>query len=140
MTITLCASLSHYTQCKRIKKELEKKGHIVLWPWAMEEINANRLQEDDLPAFKAKNQSKAIQVHYEKVKKSDTILVVNEEKNGIQNYIGGNTLMEIGFAYVLGKKIYLLNPIPDISYREEILAMKPVVLKGKLGRVGNNFY
>jgi uncharacterized membrane protein (UPF0127 family) len=53
--------------------------------------------------------------------KSDAVLVLNYDRKGIKNYIGGNTLMEIGFAHVLNKKIYLMNPIPEIEfYKSEI--------------------
>lgn len=34
---------------------------------------------------------------------SDAILVLNYDKKGIKNYIGGNTLMEMGFAHVHDK-------------------------------------
>ena len=54
-----------------------------------------------------------IRDYYQKIDKSDCILVLNLTKNGIENYIGGNTFLEIGFAHVLGKKIYLYNNIPQ---------------------------
>jgi len=34
------------------------------------------------------------------IKSGDAILVCNFDKNGIPNYVGGNILMEIGFAHV----------------------------------------
>jgi hypothetical protein len=43
----------------------------------------------------------------------------------------------MGFAHALGKKIFLLDGIPNVSYKEEILAMKPIVLNGNLERIGN---
>jgi hypothetical protein len=37
---------------------------------------------------------------------------------------------------VLGQKIYLLNPIPDMPfYGSEIIAMKPTVLHGDLSKI-----
>jgi len=33
-----------------------------------------------------------------------------------------------GQAYVNGKKIFLLNPIPDMPYKDEIIAVSPVVI------------
>jgi len=55
------------------------------------------------------------------------------DKNGIKNYIGGNTLMEIGFAHVLNQKIFLWNPIPDIPYyKTEIEAVRPTIINGDL--------
>ena len=67
---------------------------------------------------------------------ADAVLVLNYDKNGIQNYIGGNTLMEIGFAHVLNQKVFLFNPIPKMPYCEtEIVAVKPVILNGDLTKI-----
>lgn len=67
---------------------------------------------------------------------ADAILVMNLDKNGIKNYVGGNTLMEIGFAHVLNQKVFLLNPIPEIPYyKTEIEAVKPVVIDGDLSLI-----
>ncbi len=67
------------------------------------------------------------------IKKGDAILVLNYDKNDIKNYIGGNTLMEMGFAHVNNKKVFLLNPIPEgVPYVDEIKAMVDVVLDGNL--------
>ena len=47
--------------------------------------------------------------------------------------------MEIGFAYVLNKKIFLMNPIPEIDlYKSEIEATKPVIIKGDLYLLANS--
>ncbi|PIQ72596.1 hypothetical protein COV86_01990, partial [Candidatus Roizmanbacteria bacterium CG11_big_fil_rev_8_21_14_0_20_35_14] len=40
--------------------------------------------------------------------------------------------LEMGFAHVLHKKIYLLHPIPEMGYTTEIIAMQPILLEGKL--------
>jgi len=70
------------------------------------------------------------------IKTGDAVLVLNFEKNGIKNYVGGNTLMEMGFAHVNDKKIFLFNPIPEgVPYRDEIEAMADVVLNGDLSRI-----
>ena len=76
-----------------------------------------------------------IRGYFEEIKSSDAVLAVNEDKNGILNYIGGNTFLEIGFAHVLDKKIYLLNDIPEVSYKAEIIAMQPIVLNGDLKKI-----
>lgn len=71
--------------------------------------------------------------HYDEiVNRSDAVLVLNFDKNQIKNYIGGNTLMELGFAYVHDKKIFLLNPIPQMAYTEEIESVDPVVINNDL--------
>ena len=75
--------------------------------------------------------------HYRGILESDAILIVNEEKNGKKNYIGGNVLIEMGQAYVNDKKIFFLHDIPDASpYLDEIIAMDPIPLKGDLRRIG----
>jgi hypothetical protein len=43
--------------------------------------------------------------------------------------------MEIVTAYVLGKKIYILNNIPEQANKLEIQAMKPVVLNGDVSKI-----
>jgi len=73
--------------------------------------------------------------HYNEIVGSDAVLVLNFDKNGIKNYIGGNTLMEIGFAYVNNKKIFLLSPIPDMNYKDEIVACQPIVINNDLSLI-----
>ncbi len=73
-----------------------------------------------------------LRYHYNEILKNDAILVLNFDKNGIKNYIGGNTLIEMGQAYVNNKKIFLLNPVPDMQYKDEIEAVEPIVINGNL--------
>ncbi len=81
--------------------------------------------------------SDAIRTHYRKIVNADAVLILNYEKRGIIGYIGGNSLIEMGYAYALEKKIYLLNTVPDMSYTDEIIAMKPVELHGRLGDIAD---
>ena len=62
-------------------------------------------------------------------------MIANYDKNNIKGYIGGNTLMEMGLAFFLKKKIYLLNEIPELSYKEEILGVLPIILNGDLSKI-----
>jgi hypothetical protein len=74
--------------------------------------------------------------HYRNILASDAILVVNFEKNGIKNYIGGTVLMEMGQAYGNRKKIFFLNGMPaGLPYMDEIEAMDPVCLDGNLAAI-----
>jgi hypothetical protein len=79
--------------------------------------------------------SENMRKHFAKVEESDAILVVNPDKNDIAGYIGANTLIEMGLAYYLRKKIFLLNDIPEISYKEEILGVKPQVIHGDFDKI-----
>lgn len=76
--------------------------------------------------------------HYNKIESSDAILVLNYPNKNINNYIGGAVLMEIGIAYYLGKKIFILNNMPsdeDFSYALEIKLVKPIILNGDLTKI-----
>ena len=66
---------------------------------------------------------------------ADAILVLNYEKDGVPGYIGGSTLIELGFAHFFNKKIFLLYPIPNLSYSVEIQVMRPVILYGDLSKI-----
>lgn len=148
MIITICASIAFSPKIIEIKKELEKIGHQVNIPLFTQQIIDGEITYEEFMAAKEKDgdillrQSKqvdAIKRYFEYIKNSDCILVLNIDKKGIENYIGGNTLMEIGFAYTMDKKIYLFNQIPErsevVHYVDEILAMTPIVIFGKLEEI-----
>lgn len=83
-----------------------------------------------------KNDMDAIREFWRMMQGGTAVLAVNLDKNGVENYIGGNTFLELGFAHVLDQQIFLLNPIPEIPfYKTEIEAMKPVILNGDLSRL-----
>lgn len=75
----------------------------------------------------------AIDDHFSKIARSDAILVANYPKHEIDGYVGGNTLMEMAIARYLKKKIYVLSPISSkLSYKEEILGMRPTIINDDL--------
>lgn len=76
--------------------------------------------------------------HYARILESDAVLFVNNVKNGIEHYIGGNVLIEMGQAYVNRKKIFFLYGMPTgLSYQDEIDAMDPICLLGNLASIKN---
>lgn len=76
--------------------------------------------------------------HFDKIEEADAILVVNEEKRGVKNYIGGNVLMEMALAFHDKKPIFVLNGLPEGSpFEEEIFGMQPVQLSGKVQDIPN---
>ncbi len=76
--------------------------------------------------------------HYKHILTSDAILFVNNTKNGIDNYIGGNVLIEMGQAHVNNKKIFFLYGVPKgLPYMDEIQAMQPICLDGDLEKLKN---
>ena len=143
MKITICSSAFFTKESYEIKKKLEKENHLV-FIWSPEiGVNGNTVSMKDFHAMRKNNltedllkiKKSLIDEHIERIKNSDAVLVLNFDKNGTKNYIGGNTFLEMGFAYLLSKKILLLNPIPDINYKEEIEAMRPVILHGDLSKI-----
>ncbi len=76
-----------------------------------------------------------IRDYFEEIKTGDAVLIVNDERKGIANYIGGNSFLEMAFAHVLHKEIFLLNPIPEMGYSDELIAMQPVILNGDLSLI-----
>ena len=90
---------------------------------------------DSLTEPEIKKKCNFIKAWHKLIVEGDAVLICNFDKNGVKNYIGGNTLMEMGFAHVENKKIFLLNTVPDVSYRDEILAMGPVIINGDLKRI-----
>lgn len=78
--------------------------------------------------------------HFEKVAEGDAVLVLNYEKRGTKNYIGGNVLMEMSLAFYLHKPIFIMNDIPQESaYLEEIIGMGSVALKGRIEALSQEY-
>lgn len=136
MKIIICSSISASDEVLRVKKELESKGHQVEIPDGIKnEYLSGRTSVSASEKAEDKIKYDVIKSYFEKIKQNDAVLVVNPEKNGIKDYIGGNTLIEMAFAYVLNKKLYLLYQIPDLPYSSEILAMKPMIINGELSKI-----
>ncbi len=110
---------------------LKAKGHEIILPEFTTEY-ATMDTQDTMHAESAKNKVEhdLIRGYYEHIKKSDAILVMNVERKGIPGYIGGNSFLEMGFAFVLHKKIFLREGIPDMGYADELMAMNPLVING----------
>ncbi len=142
MKLVICASLEFTYQIKEIAEQLIKLGHEVVIPKTSEMILNGEVTLEQIKQEKENgeisNRAKkydVIRYYFEKIKNADAILVLNYDKRGIKNYIGGNVFLEMGFAHVLGKKIFLLNEIPDIFYKDEIKSMNPIILKGNLNEI-----
>lgn len=153
MKITICGSIAFHSQMEAVRDELAKLGHQVKIP----ELNLEAPQEfgggrkiyfgkhiednGGIDAFPPEHdiwklKQGAIRDHFEKIEWCDAVLIANYEKRGVAGYVGGNTLIEIGVAFYLGKKIFILNPISsDLSYKQEIIAMQPKMLAGNLALI-----
>ena len=139
MKITICGSVAFVKEMMEVKGKLEKMGHKVLVPTSAE-LNQykeywNNLKAKDWDNFVDIKGERMLE-HFDKIKSSDAVLVLNYEKMGKKNYIGGNTFLEMAVAFEHGKKILVLNPLPkDSHYIEEIESMKPIVLNGDIENI-----
>ena len=152
MKITICGSIAFYKEMEEVKEALEQKGHEVLIPLLSAEtaefggdkkIHFGKYIEDNggIDAFAPNDKiwgmkEGAIWDHFKKIDWCDAVLITNYEKRGVEGYIGGNTLIEIGIAFYTHKPIYILNPVSsELSYKVEILGMKPIMLDGNLDAI-----
>ncbi len=135
MKIFICSSKHFYGQIPPILEVLEKAGHTITLPNSYD----HPLKEEEMRALSPKEhqewKGKMLRLQKEKVSANDAILVLNFEKNGQHNYIGGATFLEIYMAFELGKKIFLYNEIPNSSIRDELLGMNPTVISGDISLV-----
>lgn len=128
MNIVICGSMSASNAMMNVARSLEEQGHIAVLPSNIQDhIKGNQMEDAE-----EKKQFDVFRDYYTKIGEGDAILVVNIPKNGTENYIGPNTLIEMAFAYVLGKPIYLLHEKPVSDFSQEIEAMNPIELFGAL--------
>lgn len=137
-TITICSSANFYRQAVDIQAQLNRSGHRVLIPVTAEKMK----QTDDYDVSHYKTwhgdaddyhkKTALMSNHFAEIEKGDAILVLNYEKHGVENYIGGNVLMEMAIAFYLSKPVFILNDIPEeSSFLEEIIGLNTIVLHGK---------
>jgi predicted RNA-binding protein with PUA domain len=136
MKIIICGSMTFSKKMVEVEKELLKYGHSVILPkFTKEYAGFDSIEKMHSESAHNKIIHDLIKGYFNEIEQGDSILVINEERKGINGYIGGNSLIEMAFAHVLGKKIFLLNPVPEMSYTDEIIAMKPAVINNDLGLI-----
>ncbi len=138
MKIFICASKHLYSRIPEIKEILEKKGHQITLPNSFD----NPLREEEMKLISKEEhekwKSKMLKLLDEKIKLNDAILVLNFEKNNQPNYIGGATFLEIYKAWDYGKKIFLINPIPETNFKDELMAINPKIINQNLDEIEEN--
>jgi len=136
MRIGIIGSMQYTERMLEVKAELNKLGHDAFVTDLHKAFVGKTDDEKEEIKIHQKNNMDAIREFWNMMQGADAVLVLNLDKNGVKNYIGGNTLMEIGFAHVLNQKIFLYNPIPEISfYKSEIEAVKPTIVNGDLTKI-----
>lgn len=145
-TITICCSCAFYRHAAGIAEELEAIGYRVLLPETVDVMKRNDdfdvshyktwfADENDYP-----EKGRLIRAHFDEIVRGDAVLVLNDEKHGLANYIGGNVLMEMAIAFHLKKPIFLWHEFPETSaYLEEIKGMLPTLLHGDIAQLTRAF-
>ncbi len=135
MKIFICASKHNYHKIPEIAEVLESAGHILTMPNSYDQP----FMEDEMKKLSEKEhviwKQKMLKKDEENIIPQDAIFVLNLEKNGVLNYIGGATFLEIHTAFRLKKKVFLYNPIPNCILTDELKGMDPVILNGDLSKI-----
>ena len=135
MKILICSSKYFYHRIPKIRDFLEERGHVLKMPNSFNEP----MMEEKLKSMgkeeHIKWKAEMMRRDEGNIEPQDAILVLNFEKNGIPNYIGGATFLEIYTAWKMRKKIFFYNPIPNCSFSDELVGMEPIVLNGELEAV-----
>jgi hypothetical protein len=132
--IIIC-SKAFYAEIPKIKSVLEKNSHILTMPNC---YNAPDTEDEFRQAGNAEHsawKAKMISHSLDVIKANDAVLVLNFEKNGMKNYIGGATFLEMYDAFRLRKKIYMYNDIPDGILNDELEGFEPIIINGDLCKI-----
>jgi hypothetical protein len=146
MKIVVSGSIAFHERMIEIKKNLESLGHQVkLPPSEVEDENGQMIPAKEYYSKRKSDNGdegwiwdrmgEAMKLHFKKIEWGDAILVLNYDKNDIPNYIGPSAFLEMGTAFYLEKKIFLLNGIPEMNYKEEILGMNPMLIDNDLQKI-----
>lgn len=136
MKIFIACSKWFYERIPEIQRELESYGHKVSMP-----------NSYDAPLMEEEMKTKGLESHVQwkaemlrrdrqNLEPNEAILVLNFQKNGQPNYIGGATFLEIYKAWEMNKKLFLYNSIPDNLFKDELIGMNPLILNGDLTKIG----
>lgn len=98
-TITVCGSLRFYQEIVEIALKMELEGNCMFVPI----YNPYNTDKDAFTDEEMKMLSKR---HYEKIKLSDAILVVD-----VDGYTGSSTSKEIEYAKTLNKEIFYYSEL-----------------------------
>ena len=71
----------------------------------------------------------------ETIKNMDAVLVLNYDKNGQKNYIGGATFLELYDAFRHNKKIFFINDLPEGILKDELIGFNPTIIHDDLTKI-----
>ena len=133
MKILLICSKAFYDKLPKYKQSLQELGHDVFLPNCHDkpETEAKYRGTPEHHIFKAK----MFRQSEETIKNMDAVLVLNFNKNGQENYIGGATFLEIYDAFRMNKKIFFINDIPNNMLKDELIGLNPTIINDDLNKI-----
>lgn len=119
--IVLCGSKKFKDEILNLGEELKSKGYEIVVP------------KEFLVEMDKREHS---MLHFSEIanERTDAVLIVNEDKEEVKNYIGPNSFAEIAMAFYFGKKVYLKNDI-YIPYQDELVGWGVIPLKGEINKI-----
>ena len=135
MKIFIACSKHFYHKIPDIHKILSDTGHEVSMPNSFDAPFKEEEMKQLGPEEHQKWKSSMLRKDKENIQPVDAMLVLNFEKHGQPNYIGGATFLEIYKAWELNKKIFLYNPIPENLLKDELLGFNPIIIEQDLSRI-----
>ncbi len=136
MKIFIICSKAFYDRVPPIKKALEGAGHTVSLPNCFDDPDTEARYREIGQKEHAQWKASMLRHSEEVIDANDAVLVLNFDKNGQENYIGGATFLEMYDAFSLGKKIYMYNSVPEGMLKDEIEGFEPIVIHQDLRQVG----
>lgn len=140
MKLFLICSKDFYDRIPKIKEELEKAGHEITLPNSYEDPFQEERIKRTSPEEHKKWKGDQIRLQERKVKENEGVLVLNLDKRGISNYIGGSTFLEIYEAWKANKYIFMYHKIPKGMLEDELLAFDPIILNRDLTKINRRMF
>ena len=135
----ICGSMHFAREMMIAKEKLEESGHQVLLPTDIDlHLDDPKFIDNFDLNYEHCLKNDVMWKCFDLVAQAEAILVLNYPRSEISGYIGASSLMEIGLAYYLHKKIFLLFPVPkptQARWAHEIEIIQPVILNGDLKKI-----
>jgi hypothetical protein len=130
MKVFISTSAAFYDKVAPVISVLESNGHEVIPPNGYEgKLNESEIRDG---GNHQEWKEQMLRQDIELVKSCDAILVLNYDKNGQANYVGASAFLEMFKAFELNKKKFILNPLPEGGFNDELVGMNPIVINGNL--------
>lgn len=136
MKIIIAGSMQFSDKMIEVKQQLQNLGNDVIIDRFIENYAGKSDAEIEIAKNHDRMNDSAAKKFWADMIDREAILVLNFDRHGVTNYIGGNTLIDMSFAHFLNQKIFLWNPIPEIPYyKKEIESFKPTIIHGDLTKI-----